>query len=215
MIKLNTYQEFIEASPKETFVLFETRLFNTTNMYREPIIAIHPTGWEIIGDTELRLVNSEEAEPVRWSRAEDYSCIVQLEKHDMKRLSATCKSISKKLNKCSTVEDYAKLFAHGSQAQNLIKEFGIRSEKVDLSLDLMFAEYIKDRIFDEEYDRRFIDPEYRIHEDKWDHVTRYLVSGFNVLDYWKQYYKMVGYLDQLNAARTGYVNSFDGGKYEV
>ena len=137
--------------------------------------------------------------------------IVALDAKDLRRLKSTCKSASNKIEKCLAPESFMQLFAHGSTAQNLIIEFSKNSDKVDLSLDLMFAQLVRERISDNLVIGR-LSPCGSFPEDKLDHLAKYLVSGFNIHDYWKNYYRMKHSQETMENARQSYIATFSTGE---
>lgn len=136
---------------------------------------------------------------------------VELDTSDLRRLKSVCKSTAKKIYSCLAPESFMQLFAHGSTAQNLIIEFSKNSDKVDLSLDLMFAQLVRERISDNLVIGR-LSPCGSFPEDKLDHLAKYLVSGFNIHDYWKNYYRMKHSQETMENARQSYMATFSTGE---
>jgi hypothetical protein len=140
--------------------------------------------------------------------------VVELDTGTMRRIRTTCKSVAKKINGCSSAEQFMKLFAQGTPAQSLIQEFSRASDKVDLSLDLMFAQLVRERITDEHVIGK-LSPDGSFPKDKLDALAMYLVSVFNIHDYWKNYYWMRLSQEAVETARQSYVNSFFTGGQDV
>lgn len=136
--------------------------------------------------------------------------VVELDTADLRRLKSVCKATSKKIGSCLAPESFMELFAHGSPAQSLIREFSKNSDKVDLSLDLMFAQLVRERISDNLV-IGMLSPGGVFPKDKLDHLAKYLVSSFNMHDYWKNYYSMKFSQETMETARKSYIGSFSTG----